>query len=392
MADGITIGIRAEEGYQRPRLILKDGNYRYWSTVIEPILREKKVWGHVQGTVAVPGPILLLGAGATPFVPAVPEIVAAMGVAPVPTVPAVAANAGVTQAQVDASRVAHDHYAVNEARANSLILQSLDPKDVMTLIAYVTAAEKWAKLAADHVSITASKGINANQKFQSFAFIPGETVYETRRRFDCLVTECALQGIVLSEMLKTTVLLTHPSDRWRMFIDSISLQVPLPTTAIIFQQMIILAEKWEARDEKEHTEANFADFKRRTRTSLPGGQGREQGQHHQQREVLQPGSANPCFCCGSFLHLFATCPKKELSCNDCHKKGHLANMCNNGGEEQSATTNKATVDPPSTFGGKAKKVEFVGGTKRASALKSVHEAMFAEVIKVDAGLSCNKNI
>ena len=65
-------------------------------------------------------------------------------------------------------------------------------------------------------------------------------------------------------------------------------------------------------------------------------------------------------------------------------------MCNIGGEEQSATTNKATVDPPSTFGGKAKKVDFVGGTKRASALKSAHEAMFAEVIKVDAGESCNK--
>ena len=155
MADGISIGIRAEDGYQKPRLILKDGNYRYWSTVIEPMLREKKVWSHVQGTVAVPGPILLLGAGATPLVPAVPEIVAAMGVAAVPAVPAIAANAGVTQVQVDLSRVAHDQYAVNEARANAMILLTLDPKDVIALIAYITAAEKWAKLAADHVSITA---------------------------------------------------------------------------------------------------------------------------------------------------------------------------------------------------------------------------------------------
>ena len=88
-----------------------------------------------------------------------------MGVAAVPAVLAVATNDGVTQAQVDASRVAHDQHAVNEAKANSIILLTLDPKDVMTLIAYITAAEKWAKLAADHVSITASKGINANQKF-----------------------------------------------------------------------------------------------------------------------------------------------------------------------------------------------------------------------------------
>ena len=393
MADGISIGIRAEEGYQKPRLILKDGNYRYWSTVIEPMLREKKVWGHVQGTVPIPGPILVLGTGAMPGVPAVPEIVAAMGVAAVPAVPAVAANAGVTQAQVDASRVAFDHYSVNEARANSMILLTLDPKDVMTLIAYVTAASKWAKLAADHVSITASKGINANQKFQSFVFSPGETVYQTRQRFDGLVTECALQGIVLSETLKSTVLLTHPTDRWRTFIDSISLQAPLPTTAIIFQQMIILAEKWEARDEKEHAEANFADFKRRTRQPPTGGQrrvhGQNQGQQQQpRREALQPGSANPCFCCGSFLHLFAKCPKKDLSCNSCKKKGHLAHMCNRGGEA-SATTHKATVDSPSTSGGKPKKVEFVGGTKRASALKSANEAMAAEIVEVEAGEVCD---
>ena len=88
-----------------------------------------------------------------------------MGVAVVLADLAVATNADVTQAQVDASCVAHDQYFVNEARANSMILLTLDPKDVITLIAYITAAEKWAKLAADHVSITASNGIDANQKF-----------------------------------------------------------------------------------------------------------------------------------------------------------------------------------------------------------------------------------
>ena len=46
------------------------------------------------------------------------------------------------------------------------------------------------------------------------------------------------------------------------FIDSVSLQVPLPTTAVIFQQMILIAEKWDARDEKEHGEANFASSRR----------------------------------------------------------------------------------------------------------------------------------
>ena len=173
-------------------------------------------------------------------------------------------------------------------------------------------------------------------------------------------------------MQKTTILLTHPTERWKTFIDSVSLQAPLPTTAIIFQQMIILSEKWEARDEKERTEANFADYKRRTRQPSTGGQRRVQGQQQGQqqqprREALQPGSANPCFCCGSTLHLFAKCPEKGLSCNVCKEKGHLAHMCSSGGQAL-ATTNKATFNQPSTFGGTPKKVQFTGVTKKASAL------------------------
>ena len=87
-------------------------------------------------------------------------------------------------------------------------------------------------------------------------------MYQIRQRFNGLVTECILQGIVLTENQKSTVLLTHPSERWRLTIDNISMQVPLPSTAAIFEQMIILNEKWEARDDKEHTEANMADYRR----------------------------------------------------------------------------------------------------------------------------------
>ena len=171
MTDGITIGIRAVgdlDDFQRPRLILRDGNYRWWSTVIEQMLRQQKVWGHVQGTVVVPAAILVLGAGATPAVAAIPAIVAAMGVAAEAGVAAVAATARVTQVQVDASRVLFDQYAMNEAKANTMILLTLEEGDVMALLAFPSAAGKWTKLAADHVSITISKGINANQKFQSF--------------------------------------------------------------------------------------------------------------------------------------------------------------------------------------------------------------------------------
>ena len=69
------------------------------------MLKEKKVWRHVQGTVPVRGPKLVLEARATPAVAADPAIAAAIGIA---VMPAVAATVGVTQAPVDASRVAFD--------------------------------------------------------------------------------------------------------------------------------------------------------------------------------------------------------------------------------------------------------------------------------------------
>ena len=81
-----------------------------------------------------------------------------------------------------------------------MILLTLEKKDVLTLLAFPIAAGKWTKLAADHVSITQSRAINAHQKFQSFAFITGEHVYQIRQRFEGLDTECTLQGIVLTEI------------------------------------------------------------------------------------------------------------------------------------------------------------------------------------------------
>ena len=75
--------------------------------------QEKKAWGHVRGTMTIPGPIYTLGAGATLATSGVPATVVAMGVG---------ANARVTRAQVDASRVIHDQFAVNEAKVNTMTL------------------------------------------------------------------------------------------------------------------------------------------------------------------------------------------------------------------------------------------------------------------------------
>ena len=52
--DSLSIGIRADD-VVRNRIILREGNYRVWSTVLEQTLREKKLWNHVMGT-SVPPP------------------------------------------------------------------------------------------------------------------------------------------------------------------------------------------------------------------------------------------------------------------------------------------------------------------------------------------------
>ena len=71
----VSIGIRADgedSGYARSRIILKENNYRVWSTVVEQTLREKKLWIHVMGIAVVPPAPRAVS-------PAIHEIVAADG-------------------------------------------------------------------------------------------------------------------------------------------------------------------------------------------------------------------------------------------------------------------------------------------------------------------------
>ena len=70
----------------------------------------------------MPGPILVLDASVILMTLAVPAIAAAMGVAVHLGFCAHAINLGVTQAHVDTSCVAHDEYAINEAKANTKII------------------------------------------------------------------------------------------------------------------------------------------------------------------------------------------------------------------------------------------------------------------------------
>ena len=86
--DSLSIGMRADDV---GRIILKEGNYRVSSIVLEQSLREKKLWNHVMGT----------------FIPPPAPRVRALGIAavaadPILVIAVMAAVAEITQKQLDA--------------------------------------------------------------------------------------------------------------------------------------------------------------------------------------------------------------------------------------------------------------------------------------------------
>ena len=119
--------------------------------------------------------------------------------------------------------------------------------------------------------------------------------------------------------------------------------------------MIVLTEKWEARDERDHAEEILADYRR---TQADGG-AKKQPHQPPKKGAPQPGPAIPCYTCGSHQYLFRRFMKKELSCNNCKKKGHLAHMCKGEKVEKAVAGQQST-----STGGAPKKVEFTKGTEK----------------------------
>ena len=128
--DSLSIGIRADD-VGRSRIILREGNYRVWSTVLEQTLREKKLWNHVMGT-SVPPPAPRTRAPGIAAVAADPTLMIA----------AMAGVAEITQEQVDSDEKKLEDYEASIARANSVILHHMEQKDVMSLWGLDTPSQK----------------------------------------------------------------------------------------------------------------------------------------------------------------------------------------------------------------------------------------------------------
>ena len=90
-----SFGIRADD-LGRRGIVLKEGNYKVWSMVIEQRFRESKLWNHILG-IAVPPPAHRVRA---------------------PGVAVVVAIAEITHEQVDADDKKLEDFAANIARAS----------------------------------------------------------------------------------------------------------------------------------------------------------------------------------------------------------------------------------------------------------------------------------
>ena len=173
--DSLSIGIRADD-------VLREGNYRVWSTVLEQTLRENKLWHHVMST-SVP-----------PLAPRVraPRI-AAVAAHPILMIAAMAGVAKITQEQVDADEKKLEDYAASIAKANSVILHHMEQKDMMSLWGLDSPSQKWKKLQADYALISVQMGTEARAHFFSFKMGNAQSVIEIQHRFGAVYNEMAIQ-------------------------------------------------------------------------------------------------------------------------------------------------------------------------------------------------------
>ena len=114
----------------------------------------------------------------------------------------------------------------------------------MATLLQQSSAEKRLKLATDYAAISVYMATNALSRFHDFKMRDGDSVRQTQHRFDHLVNECMIQAVNTTDENKTIVLLTHPTEKKRTFIDAYATQDPLPRIDIIFRAMKAL---WERR-------------------------------------------------------------------------------------------------------------------------------------------------
>ena len=192
-----TFGIRAEN-----RVILKDGNYRVWVTLLEQQFKSQKLWSHITNTAVQPQAARVVTTG-------VAVVAAGNGIA------AVEAIAEITQEHVDSDNRKIEDFEAAIAKANYILLQHIEQKDVGALYGYDSRAAKWQKLKADYAQISMQMATEARARFFSFKWGSSENTLELQHRFGAAYAELEIQGVPETPETQARVLMTYPTERWR---------------------------------------------------------------------------------------------------------------------------------------------------------------------------------
>ena len=116
---------------------------------------------------------------------------------------------------------------------STVILSSMQQKDILALYGHDSPKQKWFKLKADYNLVSDQMATEARAKLFAFKMGGGETAIEIQHRFAVVSSECAIQGVPEPDSVLARILMTYPSDSWRQFVDTIALRQPLSSVSDI---------------------------------------------------------------------------------------------------------------------------------------------------------------
>ena len=104
--------------------------------------------------------------------------IAAVAADPILMIAAMAGVAKITQEQVDADQKKIEDFEAASARANAVILSSMQQKDILALYGHDSPKQKWFKLKADYNLVSDQMATEARAKLFAFKMGGGETAIE----------------------------------------------------------------------------------------------------------------------------------------------------------------------------------------------------------------------
>lgn len=78
----------------------------------------------------------------------------------------------------------------------------------------------WGELVKDYAAMSTSMAALAETQFHAIRMRDRDTVLPTQHQFSLVVNVCVIQAVATTEDDTTLVLLTHPTKRWRIFMDA----------------------------------------------------------------------------------------------------------------------------------------------------------------------------